>query len=284
MARTHEQKIFKQGSTTYYLSSVFFPANKRADVGKLYSFVRTADNYVDALPARPERLLALEQQWLEALDDPLFSTAVHASDNTDTRIVKNIVYVSRKYSFEPQLIADFLSAMKADINPRPYQTLDDTLAYIHGSAEVIGIMMAKLLGLPEASYPAAAMQGRAMQMINFIRDIAEDVRLGRCYFPANELAQHGFAKLDEQTARKHPEQFAAFVRMQLERYDDWQSQAMAGYKYIPRRYLVPIRTAADMYDWTAAQIRKDPFVVFEQKVKPTPRRVFGRAARRMIHG
>ena len=43
-------QIFKQGSKTYFYSSIFFPSIIRKDVFKLYAFVRKTDNYVDATP------------------------------------------------------------------------------------------------------------------------------------------------------------------------------------------------------------------------------------------
>jgi len=42
--------IFKEGSKTYFYSSVFFPTYTKKDVFSLYGFVRKADNFVDSIP------------------------------------------------------------------------------------------------------------------------------------------------------------------------------------------------------------------------------------------
>jgi phytoene synthase len=42
--------IFKQGSRTYFYSSLFFPSYLKKDVFSLYGFVRKADNLVDSIP------------------------------------------------------------------------------------------------------------------------------------------------------------------------------------------------------------------------------------------
>ncbi len=73
--------------------------------------------------------------------------------------------------------------MEHDLSESSCETLEDVLTYIYGSAEVIGLFMARIMDLDEASFPYAAMLGRAMQYINFIRDIAEDNELGRRYLP-----------------------------------------------------------------------------------------------------
>jgi len=53
----------------------------------------------------------------------------------------------------------------------------------------------------------------------------------------------------------------------------WQREAEGGYRFIPYRYLLPIKTAADMYIWTAKQIERNPMVVYERQVKPPKLRI-----------
>ncbi len=173
--------------------------------------------------------------------------------------------------------------MAMDVRGKRYQKIDETMEYMYGSAEVIGLLMAKTLRLPNAAKHFAGVQGRAMQFINFLRDIAEDNELGRCYFPTTELKKFGLADLKEQTAREHPKEFEKFMRFQLKRYRAWQREANKGLQFIPKRSRVAIRTAVDMYDWTAKQIEKDPFIVYEKKVKPKKGRVVRRAARRIVN-
>jgi phytoene synthase len=129
-------------------------------------------------------------------------------------------------------------------------------------------MMAKIIGLPKESFEHAKYLGRAMQYINFIRDIAEDLELGRVYFPQTDLRQHGLENLTYAHVKQHPDRFQAFLQMQLDRYCRWQEHAEIGYHYIPKRYLISIKTASEMYHWTAEQIVHHPFVVYEMKVKP----------------
>ena len=68
-----------------------------------------------------------------------------------------------------------------DIKKKEYNSLEETLEYIYGSAEVIGFFMAKIIGLSDESLYYAGRLGRSMQYINFIRDIEEDNNLGRRY-------------------------------------------------------------------------------------------------------
>jgi len=138
---------------------------------------------------------------------------------------------------------------------------------------VIGLCMARILDLPEQSLSSAAMLGRAMQYINFIRDIEEDNTLSRRYLP---LEESSLGSLHHEEVIKQPTEFSAFILKQLQRYASWQKEAAKGYKYIPRRYRIPIMTAADMYCWTAKEIKKNPMIIFDKKVKPSKIRILMR--------
>jgi phytoene synthase len=89
----------------------------------------------------------------------------------------------------------FLTAMKLDLFKSRYENIEQTNRYMYGSAEVIGLMLCKIMSLPIESYASARLLGRAMQYCNMIRDIAEDCQLGRQYIPDTALRQFGIEKL-----------------------------------------------------------------------------------------
>ena len=263
VGRTHKV-TFRAGSKTYYNSSIFFPRHVRDDVYRLYGFVRVADDYVDQQPQDEIGFRRFVDRYRRAL----------AGRPAGDVIIDSFVDLQRRMRWDPAWTEAFLHSMELDLTKRVYETLDETLEYIYGSAEVIGLYMASLLDLDPESYHAAQMQGRAMQYINFIRDVDEDRALGRTYLPTGDS---GMKVISESVARRNPGRFVSFVRAQLERYRQWQREAETGYRFIRRRYLIPIKTASDMYNWTAQRIDDDPFVVFERQVKPRKPRVIATA-------
>jgi phytoene synthase len=277
-----DKEIFKSGSTTYYWSSKFFPKGVRDDVFKLYSFVRVVDDMVDSIPAETKRFARMQQRW-QTVRKQLQKNVlpVPVDDSVDERVLYNIAFIVHRYECDVAWVDAFLASMQMDVDKREYQTLDDTLEYIYGSAEVIGLFMARIMQLPIKPYEYARMQGRAMQYINFLRDIAEDNTLERCYFPKETLRAHGLSDLHEKTIQDNPEAFKEFMHEQLSLYTAWQEEANKGFSYIPKRLLVPLKTAVDMYNWTAEEIKKDPFLVFEKKIKPSKKRVLTTAAKNM---
>jgi len=251
---------FKTGSKTYFNSSRFFPAEIRKDVFYLYGFVRQADNFVDAVPQDPDGFYRFRDAYRRAVE----GTA------SGDPIIDRFIELGKRRSFDPAWTEAFLRSMELDLFKQDYNSLDETLEYIYGSAEVIGLFMASIMALPEEAYHAARMLGRAMQYINFIRDIDEDVKLGRRYLP---LTDTPLESLEFAYVREHLREFRNFHVQQIGLYMGWQKEAEGGYGYIPYRYLLPIKTAADMYIWTAKKIEKNPMVVYEKKVKPPKWRI-----------
>ncbi|MGE4453849.1 MAG: phytoene/squalene synthase family protein [Sphaerochaeta sp.] len=174
MVADRHEHIFRNGSKTYYFSSRFFPPQVRRDVYALYGFVRVADNLVDDQPVDPDRFHTFRKTYIQAY---------HSGTSSGDEVIDAFIELQRRKHFDPAWTEAFLDSMEHDLSESTCETLEDVLTYIYGSAEVIGLFMARIMDLEEASFPYAAMLGRAMQYINFIRDIAEDNGLGRRYLP-----------------------------------------------------------------------------------------------------
>jgi len=255
--------IFKGGSKTYFYSTIFFPERAKEDVFKLYSFVRKADDLVDSIPQQTEEFYEFKDKYHEALKGGV----------TGDVVIDSFVEVSRRKNFESKWADAFLNSMEMDITKSTYENLDELKVYLYGSSEVIGLFMARILDLHEYSFTAARHLGRAMQFINFIRDISEDLLLGRSYFSQEDLEEFKLPSLGLKDTKARPDQFRGFIQKQLDTYFDWQKKAEEGFPYIPKRYLIPIKTASDMYNWTGKTINKDPFIVYKKKIKPSIPRI-----------
>lgn len=255
--------IFKKGSKTYFYSSLFFPGSMKTDVFILYSFVRKADDYVDVIPQQIEEFFAFKENYERAINGALSGDIV----------IDAFVELLERKRFEYEWVDAFLWSMERDLTITTYRTLDDLKSYLYGSAEVVGLMMAKIMNLPLESYPAARYLGRAMQYANFIRDIQEDLMLGRVYFPQEDLMRYNLTSLEYEYTMQYPKEFTQFLNAQINRYCSWQEKAERGFLFIPKRFLIPIKTASEMYKWTASKIRRNPYIIYKKKVKPTIPRI-----------
>ena len=265
-------EIFKRGSTTYFNSSLFFPPKVRKEVTRLYAFVRVADDYVDSVPQQVDKFYQFVEEFYRARREGRSSNVV----------IDSFIKLEREKRFEEDWADSFLRSMEMDIYKKRYSTLDELEDYMYGSAEVIGLMMAKILGLTDESHPHARLLGKSMQLVNFLRDVKEDLALGRQYIPTAVLERFGISSLEEEVVRRHVKEFEGAMRHMVDVYFKWVKGAERGFRFIPHRYLVPIKTANDMYKWTAKVINESPLVVYSVKVKPRKSKIVTRALENII--
>ena len=256
---TNPDEIFRKGSTTYYYSTKLFPAKIRKEVTQLYNFVRVADNYVDAVPQDTEGFMDFKKEYYRVRD----------GNKSDNEVITEFVDLSNKREFKTEWIEAFLYSMEMDTRKSTYEDLDELDTYLYGSAEVIGLMMNKVMNIDSNANDSARYLGKAMQFINFIRDIDEDLDLKRTYFPVEDLEAFGLSGLTRGEARRKPKQFKAFIRSQIHLYFKWQKRAELGFGFIPKNMRIAVKTASDMYLWTAKEIYKNPFIVYDLKIKPS---------------
>jgi phytoene synthase len=177
----------KRYGTTYYWSTFVLPRVKRHHVWALYAFCRHADDIVDDLGPAPVDVRA---KALTDLGDRLFADL--EAGGSDDPVLKAVVHTIRAFAIDPECFRRFLRSMDMDLTITRYQTWDDLLGYMDGSAAVIGEMMLPIL---EPEDPAALGHardlGNAFQLTNFLRDVAEDLDRGRIYLPVEDLERFG---------------------------------------------------------------------------------------------
>ena len=259
ISTTNPDEIFRRGSTTYYYSTKLFPSKIRKEVTQLYNFVRIADDYVDAVPQDTEGFMNFKNEYYRVRD----------GNKSDNEVITEFVDLSNKREFKTEWIEAFLYSMEMDTRKSTYEDLDELDTYLYGSAEVIGLMMNKVMNIDSNADDSARYLGKAMQFINFIRDIDEDLDLKRTYFPVEDLEAFGLSGLTRGEARRKPKQFKAFIRSQIHLYFKWQKRAELGFEFIPKNMRIAVKTASDMYLWTAKEIYKNPFIVYDLKIKPS---------------
>ncbi len=175
----------------------------REDVFILYGFVRVADNYVDSIPQDADGFYSFRKAY---------ETALATGELSGNFIIDSFIDLQRRKNFDEAWTQAFLDSMQHDVVKSSCDTLDEVLTYIYGSAEVIGLFMSRIMNLDDAALPYAKMLGRAMQYINFIRDINEDVSLRRRYLPLTGTSLPG---LNKQVACEHKEEYVRFLRREI---------------------------------------------------------------------
>ena len=186
--------VLQAFSSSFFVVTRFLPPGKRAQVELIYAAVRYPDEVVDTFPLAPARKLALLDAWAEGYECALRGDGLRASVAAGVPcFAAAFAHVVRANSIPAQHYRAFLGAMRLDIEPRAYGTLDDLIeSYIYGSAIVVGYFLAHVYGPNtagdfERTLRASRDLAIALQLTNFVRDVPEDRNRGRLYLPLDML-------------------------------------------------------------------------------------------------
>lgn len=173
---------------TYFLATRLLPPARRPAIHALYGFARWVDDIVDDSPDGDiDR--AAELDLLNGMLEDGF-----ARGHSHHPVVWALVDTASRYGIERAPFTAFMTSMRQDLTVGDYPDRAALDRYVRGSAEAIGLQVLPVLGTcverPRAA-PYAAALGNAFQLTNFLRDVGEDLRRGRVYLPADELAAFG---------------------------------------------------------------------------------------------
>ena len=253
--------------TTYYASTFLLPRAKRPHVHALYGFCRYADDIVDDLGPVPveERATALADFGNRFVRD------LEIGDSDDL-VLKAVIDTVRRFDIGFDCFRRFLHSMTMDLTVSTYETFDDLMEYMDGSAAVIGEMMLPILGpsdLGAATGPARDL-GIAFQLTNFLRDVGEDLERDRVYVPQEDLRRFGVDPHD----RRVDGAWHELMAFEIARTREFYASSVAGQRYLPPASKRCIRVAHRMYGAILDRIEANGDDVFTKRARvSTPSRL-----------
>ena len=255
---------------TYFLATLLLPKAKRPFVHALYGFARYADEIVDDLASE----LSIEEkaQALSTWGDGVLADLKKGT--SDDHVGRALIDTVKRFDIPHEHFEAFLHSMTMDLTVQEYETYEDLLEYVYGSAAVIGLEMVPILGpLHQDAYEAAKKLGIAFQLANFIRDVDEDLDRGRVYLPIKELAQFGVTRemLEERVLT--PEIIEA-LKFQIARVRQLQAEAAPGIAMLEASSRPCIQAASTLYCGIVDEVEKIGYDIFNQRAKTsTGRRI-----------
>ncbi len=258
---------------TYYLATMLLPPAKRPFVHALYGFARQVDDVVDL----PDPTGADPAQRLAALTDR-FLRDLAAGTSADP-LYRATVDTARRWRIPDEHFTAFLRSMAMDLTVRDYATYDDLYEYMYGSAAAIGLQVTAVLEpLSDRALPYAVDLGIAFQLVNFLRDVGEDLDRGRVYLPADELAAFGVDRDVLSRRVVTPEVRRAFAG-QLERVRDLADRSRTGVDLLAPSSRACVDAARTLYCGIADEIERNDYDVFSRRARVPLRRRAGVFAR-----
>jgi len=203
----------KEASSNFYYAFITLPSEKRNSVYAGYSFCRLADDIVD------------EGNCGDAADAALDSLKSKLADaylgKTDEDMWLALGDTLRRYPIDQQHLLDVVEGCRMDLNSVNYETFDDLIEYCKLVASSTGLALIEVFGYEDdRAIEYAVDLGIALQLINILRDISEDLGIGRVYLPADELDRYGVS-IEDLREKRVTTAFRRLMKFQVRRARDY---------------------------------------------------------------
>ena len=256
-----QNKAAQSGSSFYY-SFLFLPPEKRRAITALYAFCREVDDVVDE--CSDADLARTKLAWWRGEIAGLFQgQAQHP-------VTRALAPAVRSFNLPEARFNEIIDGMEMDLVRSRYANFGELKLYCHRVAGVVGLMAAEIFGSTQAATAEYAENlGTAFQLTNIIRDVGEDARRDRIYFPLDELAKFGVESEDVLRGKSSPE-FRSLVRFQVTRARDFYTLAFDSLPASDRRAQRPGLVMAGIYQALLQKIESAGDDILTTRTSMTP--------------
>lgn len=176
--------ITRQSASNLAQAFVVLPRDRRADMAALYAFCRAVDDVADEetvpVETRRQQLVAWREDLRTACGDgaPRFP------------VNRELQSVIRRRHLPFEHFDEIIRGCEMDLDARDYASWDELDLYCYRVASAVGLLSIEVFGYqnPRTREYAIAL-GKAFQLTNILRDVAEDAGRGRVYLPLDELGR-----------------------------------------------------------------------------------------------
>ena len=243
------ERITRRRARNFAYGIMVLPKPKRRAIAAIYAFARRVDDIADD----PDLPLEEKRNRLEGL-----RTALEARPGDDAMLVA-LADARARYPIQRSALHALVAGGLQDLSTSRYRTFADLEGYCKLVAGAVGVACLPVYGADDLE--RAETLGIALQLINILRDVAEDWELGRVYLPLDELASYGVTEGDIGAGRV-TEPWRAFGAFHAARFRAYLAEGLKLLPQLDRRSALCVGTFAELYRETLDRIEARGYDVF----------------------
>jgi phytoene synthase len=266
--------ITRASAKNFYYAFLVLPKSKRRALCAIYAFMRHCDDIADdpglGFEERHQKMAA----FLEKLH------LAQAGHPTDDPVLLALIDAQHRFKISPGLLDQLAEGTAMDIVEADhhaqgfqvqYKTFEDLRVYCYRVASVVGLVCIRVFGYQDSKAEKFAEQlGVAFQLTNIIRDVKEDLSMGRVYLPDEDLA-----KFDIQAAQLQnsfdPTRLRQVLAIEADRARQLYLSADALLPLIDEDSQPALWVLSTIYRRLLEKITRLQYDVFSQKISLTTR-------------
>jgi phytoene synthase len=255
------ESITRMQARNFFYGIRLLRPDKRAALCAVYALARRIDDIGDGDLPRADKLAALEQVRRSMAD------LVHPGNDP---VLIAIADLTRRLPLPLGAFDELVDGVQGDVLGRCYADFDELVGYCRCVAGAVGRLCLAVFGSrpdPHAAEYADAL-GIALQQINILRDIREDLANGRVYLPQRDLHRFGVQlTLNEKGALADPSgRLTALIQHSAHRAYQWYAHGQCLIPLLDRRSAACCTAMSGIYLRLLDRIAAQPSLVFDQRL------------------
>jgi len=255
-------RITRREAKNFAYGIMVLPRAKRQAIAAIYAFARTVDDVADGELPPEEKRARLEELRAALGEDPADPVFVALRDARE------------RFGISREPLEALIDGGLQDLEQSTYRDFAELRGYCEKVAGAVGLACVPIYGSDDTEH--AMTLGIALQLINIIRDVDEDRRLGRVYLPQDELTAFGVEELAPSP------QFRELMAFEAERARTYLAEGLRLLDSLDRRSALCVGTFAGLYRETLDRIEAGGFDVFGEKTRLSAPRKLAVVARGLL--
>lgn len=256
---TESETITSNAKSNLAFTLMDLPEDRRRHMAQFYAFCRIVDDIVDEPVMENEERHAALDRWIDVITGKVTPTP---------GIEEEVQMLVREMSLDTAPMLELIEGCRGDIEPVQPDTRDDLLAYAYKVAACVGITSATVMGASPAAREYAIALGYALQLVNILRDVAEDCqKYGRVYLPAEDMKLFGVTREDicQQRYSYRMRHLLAYEAALAEKFFGEAEELYQALSVEDRNALIPAQAMSLIYHTILEKMHDDEYRVFERR-------------------
>jgi phytoene synthase len=255
------ESITRTQARNFYYGIRLLRPRKRLALCAVYALARRIDDIGDGDLPSAEKRASLAQVRASIAD------LAHPGDDP---VLVALADTAERLPLPLEAFGELIDGVEMDVTGRRYTDFDELVGYCRCVAGAIGRLCLAVFGHrpdPSASEYADAL-GIALQQINILRDIREDLGNGRIYLPQHDLDRFGVQlRLDEGGVLEDPDgQLSVLIRHSADRAYQWYAHGSRLIPLLDRRSAACCAAMSGIYLRLLDRIAARPSLVFDRRL------------------
>ena len=238
------QRLTRARAKNFAYGIMVLPREKRRAIAAVYAFAREVDDVADGNLPPVQKRVQLEALRAALAEPPRSAMQLALSDARE------------RFGIPRSALSALVDGGLQDLERTQYATFDELRSYCEKVAGAVGVACVAVYGSDDIE--RAMTLGIALQLINIMRDVEEDLALGRVYLPQDELARFNVHALDRVTPEWQP-----FMAFQAQRARVHLDEGLRLLDSLDRRSALCVATFAGLYRGQLDRMEANGFDVFE---------------------